>query len=157
MKLLLILVLSIILAFLVYFIYLGIKSQQGEAQGLINHKLTPCPNKPNCINSEFEDATAHYYAPIPYTTEDKEKLVSYIINTIQQSGGVIKTQQANYIAATYTSKLFRYVDDLEIRIDDTNQLIHIRSASRVGHSDFGVNRERAEKFRELLLETRSSE
>lgn len=46
------------------------------------------------------------------------------------------------MAAIFTSKFFGFVDDLECRIDQANHTIHLRSASRVGHSDFGANRKR---------------
>lgn len=53
----------------------------------------------------------------------------------------------HYLAATFTSAIFRFVDDLELRIDPRQEVIHIRSASRVGRRDGGVNRRRVEKFK----------
>jgi uncharacterized protein (DUF1499 family) len=46
----------------------------------------------------------------------------------------------------------RFVDDVEFLFDDTNKKIHVRSASRVGYSDMGVNRKRVEELRKLLNE-----
>ena len=59
-------------------------------------------------------------------------------------GGSIQAEKTDYLAATFTSSIFRFVDDLEIRIDTGQEMIHLRSASRVGHSDGGVNRKRVE-------------
>ena len=63
---------------------------------------------------------------------------------IREIGGSIQVEKADYLAATFTSSIFRFVDDLEIRIDTGQQLIHLRSASRVGRSDGGVNHKRLE-------------
>ena len=62
---------------------------------------------------------------------------------ITSTGGIITREQPYYISATYTSSIFRFVDDVEIR-DSQDGLIHIRSASRVGYSDRGVNKKRVE-------------
>ena len=62
----------------------------------------------------------------------------------------IVTKTDNYLHAEATSQLLRFVDDLEIRVDEAERLIHIRSASRVGHSDLGVNRQRVESIRKLF-------
>ena len=58
-----------------------------------------------------------------------------------------KNRKDDYLAVTFTSSIFRFVDDLEIRIDTDQQLIHLRSASRVGRSDGGVNRKRLERLK----------
>jgi uncharacterized protein (DUF1499 family) len=67
-----------------------------------------------------------------------------------QIHATIINQQQHYIAATFTSKVFKFVDDFEIRIDAEEHQLHIRSASRIGYSDLGVNRRRVEQFRELF-------
>jgi uncharacterized protein (DUF1499 family) len=59
-------------------------------------------------------------------------------------GGSIQVEETDYLAATFTSSVFRFVDDLELRIDTSQQTIHLRSASRVGRSDGGANRKRVE-------------
>jgi uncharacterized protein (DUF1499 family) len=47
----------------------------------------------------------------------------------------------------FTSRVFRFVDDVDLRIDAAARVIHVRSASRVGRYDFGVNRRRVEALR----------
>ena len=59
-------------------------------------------------------------------------------------GGSIQAEETDYLAATFTSSVFRFVDDLELRIDADQKTIHLRSASRVGHGDGGANRKRVE-------------
>jgi uncharacterized protein (DUF1499 family) len=148
MKILLIFFLTIVIAGLIYFIYLGHKSKFGSANGLLNSKLTPCSKKPNCICTKYPDDKAHYSEAIKLNNIN----IDGIIKSIQSTGGVIITTEDNYIAATYTSGLFKYVDDFEIRIDTKSQLIHIRSASRVGHSDMGANLKRIESFKTVFRE-----
>jgi len=144
MKILLIILLTILITGLIYFIYLGFKSQNGSAPGLVDSRLTPCPNKPNCICTEFPNHKLHYANAINYNELNLDK----ISEAIQSIGGTITIHKDNYIAATFTSRLFKYVDDFELRIDTENKLIHIRSASRVGNSDMGINLKRIENFKE---------
>lgn len=146
MKILLIILLTIVISILIYFIYLGLKSQSGTAPGLVDSKLTACSNKPNCICTEYPNQKLHYSNAINYN----ELNISKITQAIQSTGGIVSIHKDNYIAATYTSTLFKYVDDFELRFDTANKLIHIRSASRVGHSDMGANLKRIEKFKAAL-------
>jgi uncharacterized protein (DUF1499 family) len=62
---------------------------------------------------------------------------------------VIK-EEGSYLYAEYQSKLMGYVDDVELLLDDKARLVHVRSASRLGRKDFGVNRERIEALRSLI-------
>ncbi|MCW8936328.1 MAG: DUF1499 domain-containing protein [Gammaproteobacteria bacterium] len=146
MKILSIIFLIVLITGLAYFFYLGFKSQSGSAPGLVDSRLTPCSNKPNCICTEYPNHKSHYTKAIEYNELKLEKL----IEAIQLTGGTIISNEENYIAATYTSSIFRYVDDFELRIDTESKLIHIRSASRVGHSDMGVNLKRIEAFKTTL-------
>jgi uncharacterized protein (DUF1499 family) len=59
----------------------------------------------------------------------------------------IVTAQGNYIHAEVRSPVFRFVDDIEFLIDERRGNIHVRSASRTGYFDFGVNRKRVEEIR----------
>jgi uncharacterized protein (DUF1499 family) len=59
----------------------------------------------------------------------------------------IVTETSTYLHAEFTSALWRFVDDVEFSIDENAKLIHMRSASRLGRSDFGVNRKRIEDIR----------
>jgi len=146
MKIILIIFISIIIAGLFYFFYLGYQSQTGSANGIVNLKLTPCSKKPNCVCTEFPNDKLHFVKPITVRPIN----IKNMMNAIELTGGIIINSTDNYIAATYTSRIFRYVDDFEVRIDYENNLIHIRSASRVGHSDMGANLKRIEKFKRVL-------
>jgi len=69
---------------------------------------------------------------------------------IREMCGTIHSEGNNYIAATFSSRIFRFVDDFEIRVDPALRIIHIRSASRVGRGDMGINKKRVELFKELF-------
>ena len=125
-------------------------SRAGEAPGLVEGILTKCPNKPNCVCSEHKDDTSHYIDPIIIPQNSTVDTFSLLKNVIREMGGTIQVESGNYLAATFTSSIFKFVDDLEIRIDTTQEVIHIRSASRVGYSDMGVNKKRTELLKKLF-------
>ena len=130
---------------------LGMRSRSGEATGLIDGKLARCPNKPNCVCSENTNDTRHYISPVlfPQNTDIDADLIVDLEAVIRSMGGKIHAGKADYLAATFSSAVFGFVDDLEIRIDRVHKMIHFRSASRVGHGDMDVNRKRVELFKKL--------
>ena len=150
MKIFLIILAIILLSGLIYFAYLGYKSQSGSAPGLIDSRLSHCPDSPNCFCTEYSDDKSHFTDAVDFSALTTNNISQLIKDSIKKSGGVIVKFEDNYISATYTSNLFRYVDDFEVRIDTNNQLIQLRSASRVGRSDFGANLKRIELFKNLI-------
>jgi uncharacterized protein (DUF1499 family) len=113
--------------------------------GLVDNKLRPCPHSPNCVVSENE-APASRIEPLAFKgTSDKAWQALKL--AVEGNGGFIREERAGYLWATYTSRIFRFVDDVEFRLDAARGVIHVRSASRAGHSDLGVNRKRIEKLR----------
>jgi uncharacterized protein (DUF1499 family) len=126
---------------------LGYMSQSGEAYGLVDGRLKQCPDTPNCVSSEFVSDPVHYIEPLVISAGDAAQILPRLKTIIREMGGSIQVEKADYLAATFTSSIFRFVDDLEIRIDTGQEMIHLRSASRVGRSDGGVNRKRVEFLR----------
>ena len=126
-------------------------SKAGEAPGLVEGILSKCPtNKRNCVCSEHKDDADHYIAPIILPQNSTIDPFSLLKNVIQEMGGNVQVESNDYLAATFTSAIFKFVDDLEIRIDSTQEVIHIRSASRVGFGDMGVNKKRTELLKKLF-------
>ena len=121
---------------------LGNTSKTGKAPGLVAGRLTACPNKPHCVSSEFPDDHSHYISPLPYPAAMSTEAKDLIKAVIQEVGGEITAVEGVYISATFTSPFLGFVDDVECRNDRANHTMHLRSASRVGYSDFGVNRKR---------------
>jgi uncharacterized protein (DUF1499 family) len=108
--------------------------------------LKPCPNRPNCVSSQSSDPR-HAIEPLAYdipASKAYQKLLKILKNMPRTK--VVK-EKANYIHAECKTRFLRFVDDLEFLFDDTDAIIHVRSASRVGYSDLGVNRKRVEQFR----------
>lgn len=124
------------------FFALGQYSKSGSAPGLVDGALAPCPDSPNCVSSEAGTAAEKQVEPL--ALESWEALPS----AIAEMGGTVTRQDADYIAAEFTSATFGFVDDLEMR--KTEDAVHMRSASRVGYSDRGVNAARVAQLREKL-------
>ena len=129
-------------AIVVTFFLLGLKSQKGKAPGLVDGHLAPPSSAPNCVSSEVDVQPEKKVAPL---NGSLDQIKAAIIAT----GGTITSETDSYLSATYMSKLFKFVDDVEIR-HEKEDIWHIRSASRVGFSDRGVNRRRVEEIRAAI-------
>jgi len=143
LKAIFIILVVISLIMLVRFYMLGNMSKTGKAPGLVAGRLSACPDKPNCVSSEISGDPSHYTSPLRYPASMSEETMALIKGIIQEVGGEITSEEGAYISATFTSAFLGFVDDVECRNDRVNHTMHLRSASRVGHSDFGVNRKRA--------------
>jgi uncharacterized protein (DUF1499 family) len=119
--------------------------------GIHDNAFYPCPEKPNCVSSLAKPSDkTHYISPLSFrqdTVKAMEMLVQ-VINLMPRSK--IITRREDYLHAEFTSLIFRFVDDAEFYFPPGENIIHIRSASRTGHSDLGVNRKRMGKIRNLL-------
>ena len=144
---LLIIIASISLLVIIALFILGYMSHSGEAHGLVEGRLKPCPDKPNCVSSEFVSDAKHYIEPLVYSAGEAERVRPWLKTIIVEMGGSIQVEETDYLAATFTSSVFRFVDDLELRIDAGQKTIHLRSASRAGHGDGGANRKRVERLK----------
>jgi uncharacterized protein (DUF1499 family) len=116
--------------------------------GVKDGKLLACPGSPNCVSSQTPAADAeHAIAPMAYTGSAGEAIAK--LKTIVQ--GMERTKVINasgdYLYAEFSTKLMGFVDDVEFYADDAAKVIHVRSASRLGQSDLGVNRQRVEAIR----------
>lgn len=144
MKIFALIVLALLVAASSGFLFLAQKSKSGKPQGLVNGALAACPSSPNCVSSE--DGTPDNRGVDPFPVSAWERLSDVIAG----AGGVITETREDYIAAEFSSKLMGFVDDVEFRKGD--DAVHVRSASRVGYSDRGVNRKRVEALRAALTE-----
>lgn len=116
--------------------------------GVKDGKLSACPSSPNCVSSQAPDGDAeHKIAPIPYTSSPEEALaaIKSIVQGMDRTAIITETE--DYLYAEFTSALMGFVDDVEFFVDPTAQVIQVRSASRLGQSDLGVNRKRIEDIR----------
>jgi uncharacterized protein (DUF1499 family) len=119
--------------------------------GIQDGSFAACPGTPNCVSSFSPDAD-HKIEPIRYTSTP-EKAFADLKQMIQaQPRTTIITATENYLYAEFTSKLMGFVDDVEFYLDQKAGVIQVRSASRLGESDLGVNRQRVETIRSALKE-----
>jgi uncharacterized protein (DUF1499 family) len=122
---------------------------------LVDGKLRACPDSPNCVSSESDRASSRV-EPLVFQGPS-EKAWSDLKETTREMGGKIQEEQEGYLWATFTSRVFRFVDDVEFRMVSADGIVHVRSGSRVGYSDLGVNRRRVEKLRTLFNRKRDQE
>jgi uncharacterized protein (DUF1499 family) len=116
--------------------------------GIHNGKLAACLSTPNCVNSQAPaNDVEHAISPIAFGGEASATMADLKLVLKNTPRSNIITEGNNYIYAEFTSKLMGFVDDAEFYLDDSNKTIQVRSASRLGESDLGVNRQRIEEIR----------
>lgn len=117
--------------------------------GVHDGRLKPCPNSPNCVCSYDADAE-HAIAPLSYTATSTEAIIALkqVIQSLERT--TVITESADYLYVEFSSKLMGFVDDVEFYLDPAAKVIQVRSASRLGKSDLGVNRTRIETIRTQL-------
>ena len=114
-------------------------------------KLPPCLNSPNCVSSQANPLDRrHYIAPFVITGTPEAAWLALRTILKKQDRTVITHETDVTLHAEAISLVFSFVDDIDIILDAEARLLHIRSASRVGHSDFGVNRRRIEALHKQL-------
>jgi uncharacterized protein (DUF1499 family) len=112
-------------------------------------RLKPCPPTPNCVSSRATDET-HRIAPFPFTGPPADALARLKAAALSFPRTRVAEEAAGYVRFTFKSAVFGFVDDVEFEVDEAAKVIHVRSASRVGRGDFGVNRKRVEAIRARL-------
>ena len=112
--------------------------------------LTPCPDNNACVSSMATD-DQHLIASFPLGPGDDQAVLGRLKKAVLSlPGAVVAFETPTYLHATFTSGLFRFMDDCELLIDRPRGAVQVRSASRFGQYDFGVNRQRVETIRETL-------
>jgi len=116
--------------------------------GIHNDRLADCPSKPNCVSSQAAEED-HAVAPLRYQGEKKAafKRLKKIVDSLERS--TIVAESDNYLHIEFKSAIMGFVDDVEFYFPK-EKVIHVRSASRLGYSDLGVNRKRVEQIRKLF-------
>lgn len=150
MKTTVIIIFLLLALVVIWFFVQGYLSRSGSAPGLDAGHLASCPDKPNCVCSEYAGDNNAFVAPVELSNISRVVVWPQLKQAIVAMGGTIQQEQDDYLAATFKSSVFGFVDDLEVRFDKAENLLHLRSASRVGHSDFGVNRQRVAALKAAL-------
>lgn len=121
-----------------------------EDLGLENGRLRPCPSSPNCVCSQDSGRAA--IAPIELSTDiELGTVLPSVANRLGDlPGASVITVTGDYLHMEFATPVLQFKDDVEFFLDTNSRTLHVRSASRVGYSDLGKNRERVEQLRELL-------
>lgn len=121
-------------------------SRKPDNLGVVNGHLADCPSSPNCVCTQASDPD-HRMEPIHYSGSADEAMARLQAIVAAMPRTKIVTVDEGYMHAEFTSRVFRFVDGVEFLIDPDAKAIQFRSASRAGHSDLGVNRQRMEDIR----------
>lgn len=122
-----------------------------EDAALVNGKLRSCPASPNCVCSEFP-GNDHSIEPLEFSGGADEAWTRLIDLVSGQARTTIIARTDGYLEARVRTRILRFVDVVEFRLDRAANQIHVRSASKVGYSDLGMNRRRIEHLRQLFRE-----
>lgn len=125
---------------------IGCQGTRPANLGARDGRLLPCPSTPNCVSSQASDEE-HRVAPLAYSgsVDNAMNRLTAIIRSLPRTSVI--TDTGAYIHVEFTSSIFRFVDDVEFLADGSAGVIHVRSVSRLGTSDLGVNRKRVEEIR----------
>jgi len=113
-------------------------------------QLPPCPNSPNCVSSTDADSS-HTISALSFEGHSPEKAMQtlqQVLLSITDKAQV--TEDGLSLHAEFKSAVFGFIDDVDAVLNADQQCIEIRSASRTGYSDFGVNRRRVESIRQAF-------
>lgn len=116
-----------------------------ETPHLVDGKLRPCPDTPNCVCSEGRSPGGKV-EPLAFTGTP-EAAWAAVKQAVAELGGSVRHESDGYLWSTFLVPVFGFTDDVEFRLDAGAKVVHLRSSSRLGYSDLGVNKGRAEQLR----------
>lgn len=120
--------------------------------GVKDGRLASCGRRLNCVSSHAEPGDAQrYVAPLPFKGSAADAIAAARKAVERMRRATVIRHEGNYLYAEFRSRLMGFVDDVEFTFDEKAGLLHVRSASRLGRRDFGVNRERVEALRGRLV------
>ena len=123
---------------------------QKQELGVVDAQLTACPSSPNCVSSDSRDP-AHQVPPFSFTGPPEEAWQLLLDQVARLPRTNIVKQEPGYLHVECRSRMLGFIDDMEFHLRPERGVIAVRSAARTGYYDFGVNRDRVEKLRSILL------
>lgn len=134
---------------------IGCRMSSPPSLGVRSGRLLPCPASPNCVCSQDPDPD-HQIAPFDCTGPGSNAWARLRATVEAEPRTKILESGTGYLRVEFRSRIWRFVDDVEFNLDPAAQVIHVRSASRVGYSDLGANRKRVERLRKAFAASESS-
>lgn len=118
--------------------------------GVSGPGMAPCPSSPNCVSSDAQD-DSHKIQPLQLAVpfDQAWQIAREEVSKLPRTQ--IVHEKPDYFHAECRSAIFAFVDDLELCLRPAEGIIAVRSASRLGYFDFGVNRRRVEALRSALM------
>lgn len=132
-------------------------AKRPKTVGALNGQLQPCdPDKSNCVCSQHKaegrSLGPHYVQPFAFEGDPGDAMTRVIAVLMQQKNCQIVSNRPDYVHAEFTTEGLGFIDDVEFLLAAQEQLIHVRSASRLGLTDLGLNRARVKELREAFDE-----
>ena len=126
-----------------------------QGLGVQDARLKAPRSTPNNVHSQaglFGPEYAHTrIEPLPWRDGDGVATIARLRALIEATAGArIVDERADYLRVEYTSRWLRFVDDAEFWADPGMRVVQVRSSSRLGRRDLGVNRQRIESLRQRL-------
>ena len=126
--------------------------------GLKNGRLKPPANNPNSVSSQASLHANHPFrayadiAPLAYTGDGAAAFARAVAIVKAMPGTTVVDEKpgSGYLYARCQTRWLKFTDDLELALDKSARVIHVRSASRIGRGDLGVNRARVEAIRAAM-------
>lgn len=127
---------------------LAVGAVDPPALGSTDGSLEPCPAADNCVSSQAE-AARHAVEPLVCPERRADQLAGVLDDELPRSRVVTATDVYAHIEVR--SRIVGFVDDLELLVDD--EVVHVRSAARLGRNDLGVNAARVDEVRRITNDT----
>jgi uncharacterized protein (DUF1499 family) len=131
------------------FVSLQLMSNMSKRPGNLgaqDGQLAACPDSPNCVSSQATDPQ-HAIEAIRFDGPADAAMATLRRVVERDRGATVVSMDERSLSAEYRSRIFRFVDDVDFVLNETEGVIDFRSASRVGYSDMGANRRRMERIR----------
>jgi uncharacterized protein (DUF1499 family) len=143
------------LGYFLVLVVLGFWSRRPPELGLVDGHLRRCRSASNCVNTE-DTADRRAEAPFGFTGSPEAALDRLGRAIVSMPGARLCERAPAYLRAEFRSSFFGFVDDVEATVDPAAGVLHLRSASRVGRGDHGINRARVKELRRRYAAAQSS-
>lgn len=112
-----------------------------------SEQLTPCSSAPHCVSSQAEPGSSKYVEPLAFAGASVDAARQALLKTLYaENNATVERADERFVHATFKSTL-GFVDDVTFVIRPQDRLIDVKSSSRIGYYDFGVNRKRVATLR----------